>query len=335
MCEDIRVDRASASTPVDAGFRNLHPDRNGQCVRPRRTDRRRTSSAPAEPGTRPPRRPDSTAAGLQQAPSPSGHHPQGRASGLESARGPRPAIRRKDLGSQPRTGRQVRASTRNGIHHDTGATSARIESVCALPHAVHRVNTGSDRRARTDCRPAGNRYRKRVRGARNRTVTPGTTPLHSRLRLHRTRRAEGSRPSDTSVASAYGRGTPTAAARQMDRPKQERRHHGHPAAPWQVDIRNPWPARAIPGDRPMDFERPADPGRQEGGRTSRTGRRRRGTSAHPPRMACARTPLPASSTAARLQQVPTACASHPRPQASGAQRARGPRGAERPKDLAG
>ena len=183
MCEDIRVDRASASTPVGAGFRNLHPDRSGQCVRPRRTDRRRTSSGPAEPGTRPPRRPDSTAAGLQQAPSPSGHHPQGRASGLERARGPRPAIRRKDLGSQPRTGRQVRASTRNGIHHDTGATSARIESVCALPYTVHRVNTESDRRARTDCRPAGNRYRKRVRGARNRTVTPGTTPLHSQDRV--------------------------------------------------------------------------------------------------------------------------------------------------------
>ena len=51
----------------------------------------------------------------------------------------------------------------------------------------------------------------------------------------------------------------------MDRPKQERRHHGHPAAPWQVDIRNPWPPRAIPGDRTNGLRTAGGP-RPAGGR---------------------------------------------------------------------
>ena len=40
------------------------------------------------------------------------------------------------------------------------------------------------------------------------------------------------------AASTYGRSAPTAAGRQMDRPKQERRHHGHPAGRRQVYSRN-------------------------------------------------------------------------------------------------
>ena len=101
------------------------------------------------------------------------------ASGLQRARGPHPAGRRQDHRVWPQAGRQVRASTPNGMHPRTGVTSARIGSVRALPYAVLRGDTGSDRRTRTRCDPACKPYRERVREGPTGTVTPGTNTLPS------------------------------------------------------------------------------------------------------------------------------------------------------------
>ena len=65
------------------------------------------------------------------------------------------------------------------MHPNTGAKSARIKSVRALPDAVLRGDTNWNRHVRTRGRPPGKEYRESVRERRSKTVTPGTTALPS------------------------------------------------------------------------------------------------------------------------------------------------------------